>query len=63
MRYVYLAMITSILVFGILFFVLIEKIILSRLLRLNKEVQKIAKNPQKFQFVTVDQRDEIAELK
>lgn len=62
MRYVYLAMITSILVFGILFFVLIEKIILSRLLRLNNEVQKIANNPQKFQFVTVDQRDEIAEL-
>jgi len=62
MRYVYLAMITSILVFGILFFVLIEKIILSRLLRLNNEVQKIANNPQKFQFVTVDQRDEISEL-
>jgi len=62
MRYVYLAMITSILVFGTLFFIIIEKIVLSRLLRLNKEVESIANSPQKFQFVTVDQKDEISEL-
>ncbi|PKN83680.1 MAG: hypothetical protein CVU46_16325 [Chloroflexi bacterium HGW-Chloroflexi-8] len=61
-RYVFLAMITSILAFGVLFFFVIEETVLSRLLRLNTEVQRITSNPQKSQNVTVDRKDEISSL-
>lgn len=62
LRYLYLSLISSTLVFGIIFFVMIEKTILSRVFRLDKEVQAIAAHPQQGVQVTVDKKDELSAL-
>ncbi|MBE0685788.1 MAG: PAS domain S-box protein, partial [Anaerolineaceae bacterium] len=62
MRYMILALVTAALVFAALFFGLIERTMLSRLLRLDREVQVIAGNPQESRRVTVDRKDEIASV-
>jgi signal transduction histidine kinase len=62
LRYLYLSLISSTLVFAIIFFVTIERTILSRVFRLDKEVQAIAANPQQGIQVTVDKKDELSIL-
>ena len=62
LRYLYLTLITSTLVFAFIFFVLIERTILSRVFRLDKEVQAITANPQQGVQVTVDKKDELSVL-
>ena len=62
LTYLYLALISSSLVFAAIFFALIERTILSRVFRLNKEVQAIANNPEISYQVTIDKKDEISVL-
>ncbi|HZK61982.1 MAG TPA: CHASE4 domain-containing protein, partial [Anaerovoracaceae bacterium] len=62
LSYLYLALIASSLVFATIFFALIERTILSRIFRLDKEVQAITSNPEEGVQVTVDKKDEISVL-
>ena len=62
LSYLYLALVASSLVFAAIFFVLIEHTILSRIFRLDKEVQAIAYDPEISNQVTVDKKDEISAL-
>jgi len=62
MRYMMLALVSAALVFAAFFFGLIERTMLSRLLRLDREVQVIAGNPLESRRVTVDRKDEIASV-
>lgn len=62
MRYMILALVSAALVFAAFFFGLIERTMLSRLLRLDREVQVIAGNPLESRRVTVDRKDEIASV-
>jgi PAS domain S-box-containing protein len=62
MRYMILALVSATLVFAAFFFGLIERTMLSRLLRLDREVQVIAGNPLESRRVTVDRKDEIASV-
>jgi len=62
MRSMLLALVAAALVFAALFFGLIERTMLSRLVRLDKEVQVIAGNPLESQRVSVDGKDEITSV-
>ena len=62
LRYLYLTLITPTLVFAAIFFVMIEKTILSRIFRLDREVQTITAHPQQGVQVTVDKKDELSVL-
>jgi signal transduction histidine kinase len=62
MRSMLIALAAASLVFAVLFFGLIERTMLTRLLRLDNEVQSIAAQPEKGERVTVDRKDEITSV-
>ncbi len=62
MRSMLIALAAASLVFAVLFFGLIERTMLSRLLRLDHEVQAIAAKPERGGRVTVDRTDEISSV-
>ncbi len=62
MRSMLIALAAASLVFAVLFFGLIERTMLSRLLRLDHEVQAIAAHPERGERVTVDRKDEISSV-
>ena len=49
-------------VFAGFMFIIVDRVILSRVFRLSGEVQDIAKEPEKISLVTVDKRDELTAL-
>ena len=62
MRSMLIALGAASLVFAVLFFGLIERTMLTRLLRLDQEVQAIAAQPESGKKVTVDRKDEISSV-
>ncbi len=62
MRSMLIALGAAALVFAVLFFGLIERTMLSRLMRLDQEVQAIAAQPERGSRVTVDRGDEITSV-
>lgn len=62
LRYMLLALIISATVFAAIILGVIEQTVLSRLFRLNREVQTIAHNPLKSGRVTTDKKDEISSV-
>lgn len=62
LRYTLLALIISATVFAAFILGVMEQTVLSRLSRLNREVQTIANNPLKSKRVTTDKKDEISSV-
>ncbi|PKO12628.1 MAG: hypothetical protein CVU39_23370 [Chloroflexi bacterium HGW-Chloroflexi-10] len=62
MRYLVISQVITSLLFAIIFFVLIERTVLSRVLRLSREVQDIAAHPQNTIRVTENNQDELGTL-
>jgi signal transduction histidine kinase len=62
LRYMLLALIISATVFAAIILGVMEQTVLSRLSRLNREVQTIAHNPLKSGRVTTDKKDEISSV-
>jgi signal transduction histidine kinase len=62
LRYMLLALIISATVFAAIILGVIEQTVLSRLYRLNREVQTIAHNPLRSGRVTTDKKDEISSV-
>jgi signal transduction histidine kinase len=62
LRYMLLALIISATVFAAIILGVMEQTVLSRLSRLNREVQTIAHNPLRSERVTTDKKDEISSV-
>jgi signal transduction histidine kinase len=62
LRYMLLALIISATVFAAIILGVMEQTVLSRLSRLNREVQTIAHNPRRLGRVTTDKKDEISSV-
>ncbi|MAT44642.1 MAG: hypothetical protein CL609_20095 [Anaerolineaceae bacterium] len=60
--YMVIGLMTSSIFFAAIIYSLIERVILTRVLRMSEEVQQIAKTPDQTRYVSVDRKDELTTL-